>query len=47
VQPHEIRGSTPNNQLIDYAIASVEQGKLAVFDAVSARLDANEAARVA
>ena len=32
---------------IDYAIASVEQAKLAVFDAISARLDANEAARVA
>ena len=32
---------------IDYAIASVEQAKLAVFDAISARLDPNEAARVA
>jgi hypothetical protein len=32
---------------IDYAIASVEQAKLAVFDAISARLDANEAAGVA
>ena len=31
---------------INYAIASVEQAKLAVFDAISARLDANEAARV-
>jgi hypothetical protein len=30
---------------IDYAIASVEQAKLAVFNAISARLDANEAAR--
>jgi hypothetical protein len=32
---------------IDYAIASVEQAKLAVFDAISARLDAKEAAGVA
>jgi phage shock protein A len=31
---------------IDYAIASIEQAKLAVFDAISARLDA-EAATVA
>ena len=32
---------------IDYAIASVEQAKLSVFNAISARLDANDAARVA
>ena len=32
---------------IDYAIASIAQVKLAVYYAISARLDANEAARVA
>jgi len=32
---------------IDYAIASIEQAKFAVFSAISARLDANQAARVA
>ena len=29
---------------IDYAIASIEQAKFAVFNAISARLDANDAA---
>jgi hypothetical protein len=32
---------------IDYAIASIAQAKLAVFNAISARLDANAAANEA